>query len=53
MDREPGFLLVPLFVGLILAVVLQIANTASSMLSTLQSDPRGASQHSSPEQRQP
>jgi hypothetical protein len=42
-----------LFVGLILAVVLQNANTASSMLSTLQSDHRGSSQHSSPERRQP
>jgi len=42
-----------LFVGLILAVVLRNANTASSMLSTLQSNHRGGSQHSSPEQHQP
>jgi uncharacterized membrane protein YraQ (UPF0718 family) len=41
------------FVGLILAVVVQNANTASSMLSTLQSHHRGASQHSPPERGQP
>jgi hypothetical protein len=42
-----------LFAGLILAVVLQNANTAASMLSTLQSDHRGSSPQSSPEKRQP
>jgi len=40
-------------VGLILAVVLQNANTVSSMLSALQSNHRGGSQHTSPEQQQP
>ena len=41
------------FVALILAVVVQNADTASSMLSTLQSHHRGASQHSPPERGQP
>lgn len=41
------------FVGLILAVVVQNAVTASSMLSTLQSHHGDANQHSSPERVQP
>jgi hypothetical protein len=41
------------FVGLILAVVVQNANTAATMLSTLQSNHRGSSEPGSSEQRAP
>jgi len=51
--RSPARGVSVLFAGLLLAVVLQNADTVSSMLSTLHSDHRGGGPHTSSEQRQP